>query len=111
MRFWSTVLHVETDAGRVWVKENAPSQAFEAGLVQVVEGIVPGLCAPLVAVDTERGWFATADLGLPLWHDGTPPPPDDWVAVVGRVLRGAARARGPRRRGARRGRPALPGGS
>jgi hypothetical protein len=82
VRFWSTVLHVETDAGRVWVKENAPSQAFEAGLVQVVEGIVPDLCAPLVAVDTERGWFATADLGLPLWHDGTPPPPDDWVAVV-----------------------------
>ena len=82
VRFWSTLLHVETDAGRVWVKENAPSQAFEAGLVQVVEEIVPGTCAPLVAVDAARGWFATADLGLPLWHDETPPPPDDWVAVV-----------------------------
>ena len=82
VRFWSTLLHVETDAGRVWVKENAPSQAFEAGLVQVVEEIVPGMCAPLVAVDAARGWFATADLGLPLWHDETAPPPDDWVAVV-----------------------------
>ncbi len=82
MRFWSTVLHVETDAGRVWVKENAPSQAFEAALVQAVEGIVPGLCAPLVAVDTERGWLATADLGAPLWHDETPPPVDDWVTVT-----------------------------
>ena len=82
VRFWSTVLHVETDAGRVWVKENAPSQAFEAALVDAVEGIVPGLCAPLVAVDTERGWLATADLGLPLWHDETPPPVDDWVAVT-----------------------------
>ncbi|HET6967483.1 MAG TPA: phosphotransferase [Ornithinibacter sp.] len=82
VRFWSTVLHVQTDAGRVWVKENAPSQAFEAGLVQVVEGIVPGLCAPLLAVDTERGWLATADLGVPMWHDETPPPEDDWVSVV-----------------------------
>ena len=82
VRFWSTLLHVETDAGRVWVKENAPSQAFEARLVQVVEEIVPRTCAPLVAVDAERGWFATADLGPPLWHDETPPPPDDWVAVV-----------------------------
>lgn len=83
VRFWSTVLHVETDAGRVWVKENAPSQAFEAGLVQAVEGILPGLCAPLLAVEPVRGWLATADLGLPMWHDETPPPEEDWVPVVG----------------------------
>lgn len=82
VRFWSTVLSVETDAGRVWVKENAPSQSFEAALVEAVDGLVPGFCAPVVAVDTERGWLATADLGLPLWHDDTPPPVDDWVAVV-----------------------------
>ena len=82
VRFWSTVLSVETDSGRVWVKENAPSQAFEAALVEVVEGIVPGLCAPVVAVDTDRGWLATADLGMPLWHDETPPPVGDWVDVV-----------------------------
>lgn len=82
VRFWSTVLSVETDAGRVWVKENAPSQSFEAALVEAVDGIVPGFCAPVVAVDTERGWLATADLGLPLWHDETPPPVADWVAVV-----------------------------
>ena len=34
VRFWSVVARVETDAGRVWVKENAPSQAFEAALVR-----------------------------------------------------------------------------
>ena len=84
VRFWSTVLHVETDAGRVWVKENAPSQAFEAGLVQVLESVVPGLCAPLVTLDTGRGWLATEDLGSPMWHDETPPPADDWVHVVER---------------------------
>jgi hypothetical protein len=83
VRSWSTVLSVPTDAGRVWVKENAPSQAFEAALVAVLDDLVPGLCAPVVAVDTDRGWLATADLGMPMWHDQTPPPPEDWVAVVG----------------------------
>ena len=82
VRFWSTLLSVETDAGRVWVKENAPSQAFEAALVRAVEAIVPGLCAPVVAADTERGWLATADLGMPLWHDESPPPEEDWVELV-----------------------------
>jgi hypothetical protein len=82
VRFWSTVLHVETDAGRVWVKENAPSQAFEAGLVAAVDRLAPGSVAPVLAVEPERGWLATADLGLPMWHDETPPPVEDWVAVV-----------------------------
>ena len=85
VRFWSTVLHVETDAGRVWVKENAPSQAFEASLVAAVERFVPGLCAPVLAVEPQRGWLATADLGRPMWHDETPPPEDDWVGVVAQV--------------------------
>ena len=83
MRFWSTLLHVETDAGRVWVKENAPSQAFEAGLVAGRRAASSRACAPRWSPSTPtRGWLATADLGLPLWHDETPPPPDDWVAVV-----------------------------
>ena len=40
------VLHVETDAGRVWVKENAPSQAFEAALVAGRRAHRPRACAP-----------------------------------------------------------------
>jgi hypothetical protein len=82
IRFWATVLHVETDAGRVWVKENAPSQSFEARLVATVDRLAPGTVAPVVAVEEEHGWLATADLGLPMWHDQEPPPVDDWVAVV-----------------------------
>lgn len=66
VRFWSTVLHVETDADRVWVKENAPSQSFEAALVAEVERLVPGRTAPVLAVEPGRGWLATADLGGPL---------------------------------------------
>ena len=82
VRFWSVVARVETDAGRVWVKENAPSQAFEAALVEVVGGLVPDAVATPLAVDHARGWLATADLGLPMWHDEAVPPVPDWVAVV-----------------------------
>ena len=98
VRFWSVVARVETDAGRVWVKENAPSQAFEAALVPLVHDLVPDAVATPLAVDLHRGWLATADLGLPMWHDEQVPPQDDWVAVlqayavVQQVLAGSADA-------------------
>ena len=82
MRFWSVVARVETDRGRVWVKENAPSQAFEAALVPLVDHLVPDAVATPLAVDRHRGWLATADLGLPMWHDEQVPPLADWVAVL-----------------------------
>ncbi len=82
VRFWSVVARVETDAGRVWVKENAPSQAFEAALVEVVDALVPDAVATPLATDRDRGWLATADLGLPMWHDDDAPPVPDWVDVV-----------------------------
>ncbi|GGL32282.1 phosphotransferase [Phycicoccus endophyticus] len=66
IRFWSTVLRVDTDGGTVWVKENAPSQAFEAGLVSRAARLSPQRLPPVLAVDTTRGWLATADLGAPL---------------------------------------------
>lgn len=84
VRFWSTILRVETDAGRVWVKENAPSQAFEASLVSCVDRLLPGVVATPLAVELDRGWLATADLGPPMWHDETPPPLEDWVAALRR---------------------------
>ena len=113
VRFWSTVLHVETDAGRVWVKENAPSQAFEAGLVAGRRAHRARLVSRRWSPSSPtRGWFATADLGLPLWHDEDPAAgPDDWV--VGRRAGTAAAQHVARRPRAtpcsRRGRPALPG--
>ena len=76
----------------VWVKENAPSQAFEAALVEVVDSLVPDAVATPLAIDRDRGWLATADLGLPMWHDEAVPPMADWVdvgqryAVVQQVL-------------------------
>ena len=65
------------------MKENAPSQAFEASLLSCVDRLVPGVVATPLAVEPDRGWLATADLGLPMWHDGTTPPVDDWVAALG----------------------------
>ena len=81
VRFWSTVLHVDTDGGRVWVKENAPSQGFEAALVEVVHAHVPGVVATPLAVSAERGWLASADLGAPLWDEDVPPA-GEWVEVL-----------------------------
>ena len=105
-------LHVETDAGRVWVKENAPSQAFEAALVAGRRADRARVCARRSSPSTpSAGGWRRADLGLPLWHDETPPPARRLGRRVERVRRGAARARRPRRRGARRGRPPLPGGT
>lgn len=82
VRFWSVVVRVETDAGRVWVKENAPSQGFEAALVDLVGRLVPDAVPPPLAVDSRHGRLATADLGLPMWHDERVPPLEDWVAVL-----------------------------
>lgn len=82
VRFWSVVARVETDTGRVWVKENAPSQAFEAALVEVVSGLVPDAVATPLAVEHDRGWLAMADLGVPMWHDDDVPPLADWVDVL-----------------------------
>jgi len=81
VRFWSTVLHVETDGGRVWVKENAPSQAFEARLVVEVERLAPGRMPPVVATEPDRGWVATRDIGTPM---GSRPEVADeaWVELV-----------------------------
>ncbi len=84
VRFWSVVARVETDAGRVWVKENAPSQGFEAALVEVVDTLMPDAVATPLAVDRDRGWLATADLGVAMWHDEAVPPLADWLDVVQR---------------------------
>jgi hypothetical protein len=81
VRFWSVVAHVETDAGRVWLKENAPSQAFEAALVPLVDRLVPDAVATPLAADPHRGRLATADLGRPLWDDDVPPV-EDWLAAL-----------------------------
>jgi len=63
LRPWSTLLTVETDAGRFWFKENCPGQAFEARLLEALGRLVPGAVVPVVAVDGVHGRFLMPDQG------------------------------------------------
>jgi aminoglycoside/choline kinase family phosphotransferase len=79
VRFWSVVLRAETDRGRVWFKQNAPSQAFEAVLMEEVSAVAPDRVPPVLAVDRDRGWLLTADVGEPV---GAQRPDDDGAAAA-----------------------------
>jgi hypothetical protein len=84
VRWWSTVLRVPTEEGDLWFKANAPPHAFEAGLLAVLERVLPGRVPELVAVDAELGWLLMHDGGtrlrdlvrssadLPLWEAALP---------------------------------------
>lgn len=63
VRFWSTQLTVPTDAGRLWFKENCPSQTYEAQLVAVLAELVPDHVVEPLAVEPDRGWLLTPDAG------------------------------------------------
>jgi hypothetical protein len=79
VRFWSVVLRVPIEGGWAWFKENAPSQAFEAALVEEVARVAPGRVPPLLGVERQRGWLLTADLGDPI---GEHRPADDREAAA-----------------------------
>ncbi len=81
--FWSVVMSAPTDAGTVWFKENAPSQAFEAGLMTALQELTPGRTPPVLGADPARGWLLTVDLGLPIAAD--PVLEDDAEAVAALV--------------------------
>jgi hypothetical protein len=63
IRFWSTQLTVPTETGRLWFKENCPSQAHEARLVEVLAELVPDHVVAPLAVQPDRGWLLTPDAG------------------------------------------------
>ena len=60
---WSTVLRVPTNEGDVWFKANRDTEAFEAGVVDLLAGLRPDCVPPLLADDLERGWMLMADAG------------------------------------------------
>jgi hypothetical protein len=60
---WSTLLTVETEAGRFWFKENCPGQAFEARLLEVLGALVPDAVVPVLAVEGVHGRFLMPDEG------------------------------------------------
>lgn len=66
VRSWGTVLHVETDQGRLWLKANGAASAYEAGLVAALAEWQPEHVVAPVAVDTARGWLLMRDGGATL---------------------------------------------
>jgi Phosphotransferase enzyme family len=63
LRAWATVLKVPTDAGPVWFKAAGPSNAFEAGLYEVLHRVAPDRVLTPIAVDARRGWVVLPDGG------------------------------------------------
>ncbi len=92
-RFWSVVLTVETDAGRLWFKENNPGQRFEARLAGELAELAPGAVLTPIAADVARDRMLTVDAG-PVLRDRGPVCAEDWCAIVSRyaVLQRAASA-------------------
>jgi len=63
VRWWSTVLRVPTTEGPLWFKANRAPHVFEAGLLSVLERVIPGHVPELVALDAGRGWLLMRDGG------------------------------------------------
>lgn len=82
VRSWSTQLAVPTDLGAVWFKENAPSQSFEAALVEVVHRLAPGRVVAPLGVECDRGWLLADHLDGWLWGRGGAGV-DDWAGLLG----------------------------
>ncbi len=71
-RVWSSAIRYETTTGRVWFKANGPGTRHEPALLQLLDGLVPGLLPEVLAVDPSRGWSLSRD-GGPVLREVAPP--------------------------------------
>src|SRR5262245_17106908 len=65
-RPWATVLTAPTTHGPIWLKAAGPGNAFEVGLYELLNRVVPGLVLAPIAADPARGWIVLPDGGPPL---------------------------------------------
>ena len=63
-RPWSTVLRVPTDEGDLFLKQEAPLQAFEVPLTLALASRWPDRMPAVVAADVERAWLLLRDGGV-----------------------------------------------
>jgi hypothetical protein len=65
VRHWgiSAVLRVEAEGGIAWFKAVFPGFDHEPSITALLDRRVPGLCAPVLAVDEKEGWLLLADVG------------------------------------------------
>ncbi|MCK5890884.1 phosphotransferase [Aeromicrobium sp.] len=83
MRFWSVVIEVPTDRGRLWFKECAPGQGFEPALLSTLAELEPDHFVRPVAVDARSGRVLLPDLGANLRGRGD----EEWGLVVAALAR------------------------
>jgi hypothetical protein len=62
-RMYSVVARIPVEGGCVWFKENPPRSGFEPALVDALSRWSPQDAPPLIAVDVERRWALTHDVG------------------------------------------------
>ncbi len=65
-KFWSTMLVIPTDHGKLWFKENNPGQFSEALVVSAMAELVPEHVVMPLAIEPERGWMLSPDHGATL---------------------------------------------
>lgn len=63
---WSTVLRVPSNAGDIYFKACGPGFAHEPALTESLWRWRPDCMPPVLAVDLQRGWMLTPDLGIAL---------------------------------------------
>ena len=66
IRFWSVLLTVPTDHGKLWFKENNPGQFQEASIVAALAEIAPEHVVAPLAIEPTRGWMISPDHGATL---------------------------------------------
>jgi Phosphotransferase enzyme family len=62
-RPWSTIWHLQTELGRVWLKECGAGGRYEAGLTALLAQVAPEWTLQPLAVEIERGWLLLPDGG------------------------------------------------
>lgn len=84
-RPWSSAIRFGAAGDDLWFKVNGPGTRHEGDLVALLAGLEPDLVAPVLAVDTERGWSLTRDAG-PVMRSVAAPDDlwDAWAEVLGR---------------------------
>jgi hypothetical protein len=62
-RMYSIVARIPVEGGCVWFKENPPRSGFEPAVVDALTRWSPDDAPPVIAVDRERRWALTHDVG------------------------------------------------
>lgn len=83
VRFWSVVLEVPTDQGRLWFKECGSGQGFEPALLATLADLEPEHFARPVAVDAGAGRVLLPDLGTDFRGRGA----EEWGVVMASMAR------------------------